>query len=162
MLSSDHIFLAEPPKLHKLVQTVSAHKFIKDNKKQLPKLPACANTDTKLKQNHFIAFPAILPLVTGYHFEEGPMDCEEVAIKFEDLHPLHEDWLHLNRNTYRVDEIYLDLDTKYPLPSRVGAVSHSADLPIKVLIKRARQNDAYDTCIKNVEAFRESARNNRA
>ena len=91
----------------------------------------CANTEAKLKQCHLIAFPVIFPLVTGFHFEEELIDCEEVAVKFKNLHPLHEDWLYFKRNTYLVDEIYLDLDAKCPLPSRAEAVSHSADLPIK-------------------------------
>ena len=45
VLVSYNLFLTEPFKLDKHVQTVSAYKFVKESKKHLPKLPQWASTE---------------------------------------------------------------------------------------------------------------------
>ena len=57
MLGSDNLFLAEPPQLHKLVETISAHKFIKENKKTSTEAPSVCQYRTKTETMPLHRFP---------------------------------------------------------------------------------------------------------
>ena len=85
------------------MKIILAYRFFKDNRKHLQYVPECASTDAKAKNVVVVSFPAVLPLVHGVTFQEGPIDETEIAKSFETADELYEDYVYLKTKAIGLD-----------------------------------------------------------
>ena len=153
-LCGNNLFLCEKVKFHPSVKTISAYRFFKDNRKHLPFIPECTSTDAMAKNVVVVAFPAVLPLVHGVTFQEGPVDEAEIAKAFETANELYEDYIHLKTKAIALDESFFEGESKYPVPD-TRDITYDHDLPLKLLLaNRGTTNNTFGTMKQKVEQFR--------
>ena len=152
VLGSDNAFLVESPDLHDGVRTISAAKFLKDNKKKLDDLPEWS--DAELKRVKLVAFPAVLPFLKTQSFVEGNLADPSVKSAFCDTHELFHDWCMLKTSEFQTSDAYFELENKCPTPEFVTDITFDRDLPLSVLIRRKGiQNAALDMLDMELKRF---------
>ena len=133
VLTGNNLFICESVDFFEDVQTVSASKYFKDNRKKLESIPECASTDEKTKNLIAVAFPTVLPLVKGLSFQEGLLQDEFVRNEFNKVHSLYEDFLHLKTEAETLDSSFFNNDKPCPKPDSKDIV-FVYKLPVKMLI----------------------------
>ena len=149
VLTCNNLFLCESVKFFEDVQTVSAARFFKDNRKKLEWVPECASTDEKTKNLVVVSFPVILPLVKGLSFLEGSIKDENVTEVFNKVHSLYEDFLHLKLEAEALDMSFFNIDKPCPKPDS-DDIMFVYELPVKMLIRNS--NKANNNALAMIKA----------
>ena len=70
-LFSDALHITDCTELNKATPAIALAKFLKECGKDQLTLPKEFESDNKTKKLKIVSFPMILPMLTGYNFEEG-------------------------------------------------------------------------------------------
>ena len=149
-LFSDALHITDCTELNKATPAIALAKFLKECGKDQLTLPKEFESDNKTKKLKIVSFPMILPMLTGYNFEEGEIHNESIYDSASKVHDLYADWVFLHSKKYVVPAHFLEL-TGFPVPNQTcDIITYSSDIPLKVLFKRAYP---FTVIKKEVETF---------
>ena len=148
-------FMTDCSSLNENTPAISIAKYVKDNLKDLPKLPNQFSSDAKTKKLRAAACPYILPLIRGISLPEGDIDDKNLYKLFSEKHDIYADWIFLRSGQTIITTDFSVNGLSCPMPQdALNKLSASPELLIKILFKNKKDSSSPFCIIKSqVETF---------